>query len=671
MPIRRFVLLPLVVLAVAPAAIVPAASGQTPELRVGYGTFPPYFVIQPDGSPSGFAVEIFKEAARRQGKRLKWVRYKTTTEQAFRDGEIDLFPFFAVLEERRKIAEYSEPWWENTLGVVSPSTAPIRRVEDTPGRRIALVNATFGLARMKKLFPDAVPVVEREYSKVLIDVCIGAADGAILDTRVYAALSVLPECKGINTTLGWFPELNLTYAVGARKGLKAEADAFHHEIVAMATDGSMTRIGEPWGVQVGNQIRLFEELVAARVRNRLLALAALALALMMGVGLWQWNRLKQARKVAETALAARSQFVANVSHEIRTPLNGVLGLAELLQATALDTEQREYVEAIAASGHTLRRLINDVLDFAKLEGARMRLTEAPLSPGDLVMETASLFRAQAESKGLRIDVRVDESTPNRIWGDIGRLNQILNNLVHNAVKFTERGRVAMECKREGDQLRITVTDTGIGIAPGLTERVFDPFVQADGSSTRQFEGTGLGLAISRHLAGLMGGSLTMESELNKGSSFRLEIPCREAPNPVAAGQPRVSRGVHTSLRILAAEDNAVNQKVLGGYLREFGCPVTMVGSGRAAVDAIREGEYDLVLMDCHMPEMDGLAATRQIRSLMKPLSEVPIVAVTASAFDEDRDRCIQAGMNDFLAKPYTRETLEQVLERWAPQRTAS
>lgn len=647
------------------AAVLCAANAETSESRVGYGSFPPFLIVQPDGSPAGFAVEMFNEAARRRGWKFRWTRIKGTTEQAFRNREIDFYPMLAVLPERRRLVEFSEPWWENTLGVISSRDRPIRTVADTAGRRISLINATFGLARMRALFPDAIPVPETEYHNVMLHLCRGTADGAVLETRAYAAFSVLPECKDTNTTFAWFPELNLTYAVAAQKGRKAEADEIFREIVKMASDGSMTRIGEPWGVQVANQKRLFEELVAERVQKQLFEVAAFGLVMLIGAGLWQWRRLRQAREVAEQALEARSQFVANVSHEIRTPLNGVLGMTDLLRATDLNRDQREYVDAIAASGQNLRRLINDVLDFAKLDRTQMRLEEIDFSPGALVKDVGCLFSGSAEAKGLELEVRVDSSTPARLLGDPGRLTQILNNLVHNAVKFTERGQVTIESHGLGDRWRVEVRDTGVGITPEARLRIFDPFIQADGSRSRQFEGTGLGLAISRQLAELMGGSITVESESGVGSTFRLDLPCRW---PAAARPPVESRCEHAlpkTLRILAAEDNIVNQKVLSAFLSGVGCHVTIVDNGRAAVDAVREGTFDLVLMDCHMPEMDGLAATRQIRRLMKPLSDVPIVAVTAGAFDEDRRRCLEAGMNDFLAKPYTRRTLEEVLERWS------
>ncbi len=387
---------------------------------------------------------------------------------------------------------------------------------------------------------------------------------------------------------------------------------------------------------------------------------------------------ERARAAAQAATVAKSQFLANMSHEIRTPMNGVLGLAEDLQHRTLDVDQRQLVDDILASGRALVQIIDDILDFSKIEAGKLRIDHAPFSLGGVLDEARRLLAPRVRQAGIALEIDPGADLPGWLRGDASRVRQILLNLMSNAVKFTKVGRVCVRVRSnlEGPgmaRLWICVSDTGIGIPDAALARIFDPFTQADGSTTRRFGGTGLGLAITKQLVDLMGGEIGVESAEGEGSTFWLvlRLPICGAPEVVkipAASSAGQAPG-DAPLRILAAEDNAVNQRVLSRLLERLGCQVEIAADGQEALEKARAGGWDLVLMDCQMPVLDGFAATRAIRALAGDAAKVPIVAVTAHALAGDRERCLAEGMDDYLTKPVSLASLEQVLARLSLRRT--
>ncbi len=380
---------------------------------------------------------------------------------------------------------------------------------------------------------------------------------------------------------------------------------------------------------------------------------------------------QRSRAAADAANRAKSDFLAMMSHEIRTPLNGVIGVHSLLlDMEHLDEDARHYARIGHQSGEALLALVNDFLDFSKIEAGALALEQVPFEPRALVGEVLAMVENSAAAKGL--PVRSEVVAPAFVSGDPVRVRQVLLNLVANAVKFTAQGEVSLRCEplARGDGhtwLRFVVSDTGIGIDPDLQARIFQPFTQADASTTRRFGGTGLGLAICKALTDLMGGTITVSSNAGEGSTFTVELPFAAVRHGAGAApvrpeaQPRMAG---TRARVLVVEDNPVNSYVAAQMLRRLGCEVVLAENGRQAVDACREERFDLVLMDCEMPVMDGFAATRTIRQQERPPRYTPIVAMTAGALAGDRERCLAAGMDDYLAKPARIEDVERALGCW-------
>ncbi len=641
-------------------------------IRIGVDQAAPYQSWREGYGPVGFSVDVLTEAAHKRGVRLDWIDCPEGPSKAILSHKVDMWPLVSAESGYRLGLYVSEPWVHNEYAVVwkHDRTLPKRVEPDWRQRTLSILDSPRSRTRAAIRFSQSKFDLTQNRTIAMQHMCSGLSTGAFMEVRLLEPMLLdrPPGCEGISLGVQVSPALSDALSLVARPEFRAEADALRAEIGLMLIDGRFERLVDKWFVFSNVEAHSMIKVARERERNTYILVLLGMMSLFVCGLLIAIRSARRAKSAAESASRAKSTFLSNVSHEVRTPMNGILGTCDVLLSTPLTAQQKEYAEMISESARLQLRLLNELLDSAKIEAGKLTLEAIPFRPADLIKEIERSFRADASKKGLAFHVE-SVNLPPAVMGDPFRVRQIVSNLVGNALKFTTSGEIRLKMEALSGRLLITVSDTGIGMSSKAQADLFQKFVQADESTTRRFGGTGLGLSICRDLAELMGGSIAVESAEGVGTSFRVSLPLPAVEANLDRNRSvRQEGAVYSERPLLIVEDNLVNQKVAAAMLRSFGLEFRIANNGKEAIAMCAVEDFAAILMDCQMPEMDGLEATRRLRASG---SLVPILALTASASDGERRLAFEAGMNDFLPKPVSRTELLSMLQRWLQETNGS
>ena len=633
----------------------------------------PYHFLTSRGEMSGMAADVIQEAARRSGVKLAWVVRPEGPSRALAAKAVDIWPLLSVQPALWPDFHFTQPYLRNSYVAISLDPEIVTGAKMGPGRRVGTLGAPLARGLAQRAFPGAEIVGFRTREEALTSVCAGQLDAVSVEARSaqHLALNRPPGCESAVFHSVGLDTAPTELAIASIRGSELAADRLRAEIGAMQADGTMAKVLRRWNYYYSGEADTIYREMEARSATRIGYWLTGGLVVLILMLLLLLVRFRRAQTAAMQANSAKSQFVANMSHEIRTPLNGILGMGQLLGGTRLEEEQREYLEMMMGSGQTLLGMVNDVLDLAQVERGTLKLKLELVDLRALIAGTVRVFEIQAKAKGVGLRCDGEEGIPRLVRADGERFRQVLTNLMANALKFTPAGEVVVAVAYEAGSLRVEVRDTGIGVPEASQNRLFRKFSQADDTISKRFGGSGLGLAIARELVVCMGGEIGMRSRESGGSVFWFRLPLLATAEAEEARVSTSGAVVEVGLwalgaggSILVVDDNPVNQRIAARMVEKGGHRVRTANDGSSAVQAWETERFDVVLMDCQMPGMDGFEATAEIRKREGGLRRTPIIALTASAMKGERERCLAAGMDDFLAKPIDLAELHRALDIW-------
>ncbi len=637
--------------------------------------YPPFEFVTDDGAYAGIAAEYTKLASERLGIEFKLVPGLTWS-QALSGVErksVDVLPAAAKSPEREVYMNFTRPYLSHPTVIITRDDFPfVTGLKDLTDQVVAVVEGYSVAEKLKSLYPN---LVYREYTTPL-QALEAVATGKVAATVGNLAVDtyLIRQNNISNLKVAATADIDIPgLSFGVRKDWP-ELIGIMEKVLASVTPEEENAINERW-VSVRFDVAT-DPKALMRVGLQVGGGAVVVILLIVGAIFVRNRRLEQEMRAREEAAQAKSDFVAVVSHEVRTPMNGVLGMARLILETPLSAKQKELARTIVDSGEALLSILNDLLDISKLEAGKLELEIIPFDPDEVIKNAVNIMAPKAKEKNLALSYEIDSDMPELLLGDGDRLRQILLNLLSNAMKFTDRGEIVVTLKGQRDEygvfwLEMAVADSGLGISEDAAKNLFAPYVQAAGVA-RKYGGTGLGLSICRHLAELMGGSMHLQSRLGEGSTFSFEAPfeiAQIAEDQVFETLPLPSDGGDKTglpgLRVLIVEDNLINSKVAKSLVENLGHHVTLAENGREALTCIEDGDpFDAILMDRHMPVMDGIEATRFIRQMADPVGSVPIIAVTAAVTQREIETCLEVGMNAVVSKPIDPDELTATLARF-------
>ena len=629
--------------------------------RIAYHTLPPEQGV--GVALVGAANEIFQEACHRRHVPVQLVTIDKEPMDALRDGEIDLDSVVFDTPKNRKIFHISSPWIMDSGWMVSLESSRISTPAQLRGKSVWFQDNFRHRYLAEHNFKGADLQPQQSFTGAVEGVCQGKAEAALVSpvkAGIKAFFQQLPACRDAKLRFSPLPDGRIWFGVGARRDNPAAvraADAVRQEIGRMVEDGTLGRIYLKWGLDPNNAATVIQYLTILRERSFYMSVAVFVLMAVLLILSWQAWRLRKARRLADQANAAKTEFLANMSHEIRTPLNGVIGMTRLALDAPHDTHQREWLRIASASADLLLSVVDEILDFSKLEARKLRIEDLEVDVRALSESSLKAFALPAHEKGLELICDIDPACPGCVFADPIRLRQVLFNLLSNAVKFTSSGEITLKVAADGSDLgpllHFSVTDTGVGVSPAKSGVIFEPFSQADSSTTRKFGGTGLGLSICRQLVELMGGKIWLDSGQARGASFHFTVPLR--PGWVGAPVPTFD-GQQSGGRVLLVDDHASAREVLARTLQTWRLDVTCVADGDAALQELQRAEtgngprYRLLLLDSEMPGIDGfdLASTIQQRF---GLGRSIVMLLNSDKCSFTAARCNELGIAVHLLKP--------------------